>query len=160
MDKIKINPPLREDNPRIPSPWGDEIFYYTQVNLIKEAAQGKEWRWCEVCPDQIIRHVPAVTSMTYVKPVALYLALYCYINRPGAKINFPGTKRNYAYMFTDSSQDIITWSEIYLSVKKPEKVNREGFNITDTATLGLWSVKWPVLSEYFRLEGTRQGHDG
>jgi hypothetical protein len=54
MDKIEINPPLREDNPRIPSPWGDEIFYYPQVDLIKEAVKGKKWRWCEVRPDQII----------------------------------------------------------------------------------------------------------
>ncbi|KAB8071390.1 hypothetical protein BDV29DRAFT_159552 [Aspergillus leporis] len=35
QDKIEINPPLREDNPRIPSPWGYEIFYYAQVDLIK-----------------------------------------------------------------------------------------------------------------------------
>lgn len=54
MDKIEINPPLREDQPRIPSPWGDEIFYYDQVDLIKKAAKGKQWRWCEVRPDQIV----------------------------------------------------------------------------------------------------------
>lgn len=54
MDKIEINPPLKEDNPRIPSPYGDEIFYYDQVDLIKEASKGKPWKWCEVRPDQII----------------------------------------------------------------------------------------------------------
>lgn len=54
QDKIEINPPLKEDNPRIPSPWGDEIFYYPQVDLIKEANQGKNWKWCEVRPDQIV----------------------------------------------------------------------------------------------------------
>jgi hypothetical protein len=54
MDKIEINPPLRENNPRIPPPYGDEIFYYDQVDLIKEAAKGKSWKWCEVRPDQII----------------------------------------------------------------------------------------------------------
>lgn len=54
QEHIEINPPLREDNPRIPSPWGDEIFYYAQVDLIKEANKGKSWKWCEVRPDQIV----------------------------------------------------------------------------------------------------------
>jgi hypothetical protein len=54
QEHIEINPPLREDNPRIPSPWGDEIFYYAQVDLIKEANRGKSWKWCEVRPDQIV----------------------------------------------------------------------------------------------------------
>lgn len=69
MDKIQINPPLKEDTPRIPSPYGDEIFYYDQVDLIKEAAKGKSWKWCEVRPDQIIGmlhrrgavHIPAIS---------------------------------------------------------------------------------------------------
>lgn len=54
MDKIQINPPLEEHTPRIPSPYGDEIFYYDQVDLVREAAKGKSWKWCEVRPDQII----------------------------------------------------------------------------------------------------------
>lgn len=54
MDKLTFNTPLREDTPRVPSPYGDEIFYYGQVDLIREAAQGKSWGWCEVRPDQII----------------------------------------------------------------------------------------------------------
>lgn len=40
--------PLREDNPRITSPWVDEIFYYNQVDLIRKANKGKNWKWCEV----------------------------------------------------------------------------------------------------------------
>ncbi|KAL3440282.1 hypothetical protein BJX65DRAFT_316749 [Aspergillus insuetus] len=157
IDKIEINPPLREDNPRIPSPWGDEIFYYPQVDLIKEAAKGKQWRWCEVRPDQIIGHVPAVTSMTYVEPLALYLSLYRYVHGPGAVVPFPGTKNNFVYTYTDSSQDIITRAEIYLSVVKPEAANGEAFNIADTATPGPWSVKWPILAGYFGLKGTGPG---
>ncbi|KAL2785629.1 hypothetical protein BJX66DRAFT_314465 [Aspergillus keveii] len=157
MDKIEIKPPLREDNPRIPSPWGDEIFYYPQVDLIKEAVKGKQWRWCEVRPDQIIGHVPAVTSMTYVEPLALYLSLYRYVHGPGAVVPFPGTQKNFVYTYTDSSQDIITRAEIYLSVVKPEAANGEAFNIADTATQGPWSVKWPILAGYFDLKGTGPG---
>ncbi|KAL4965198.1 SDR family oxidoreductase [Aspergillus stella-maris] len=153
----RVNPPLKEDQPRIPSPWGDEIFYYPQVDLIKDAVKGKQWKWCEVRPDQIIGHVPAVTSMTYVEPIALYLSLYRYVNGPGARISFPGTK-NFLYTYTDSSQDIITRAEIYLSVLEPEKADGEAFNIADTATPGPWSKKWPILASYFGLEGTGPNH--
>ncbi|KAL4864895.1 hypothetical protein BDV12DRAFT_188622 [Aspergillus spectabilis] len=125
--------------PPNPLPYGDEIFYYARVDLIKEAAQGKQWRWCEVRPDQIIGHVPAVTSMTCVKSSALYLALYRYVNGSGAQLSLPGHHRR---------------SEIYLSIAKPEEANGEGFNIADTATPGSWSVKWPILAEYFGLVGT------
>ncbi|KAJ5360104.1 hypothetical protein N7517_009295 [Penicillium concentricum] len=160
MDKIEINPPLREDNPRIPSPYGDEIFYYDQVDLIKEAAKGKSWKWCEVRPDQIIGFVPNVTGMNFVEPLALYLALYRFVNGPDARVTFPGTKANFTYTFTDSSQDMISKSEIYLSVVQPDQANGEAFNIADTDVPGPWSVKWPILAEYFGLKGTGPGERG
>ncbi len=97
--------------------------------------------------------------MTYVEPIALYLSLYRYINGPGAKVKFPGTNKNFVYTFTESSQDIITRSEIYLSVVKPEEANGEGFNIADTDTPGPWSVRWPILAQYFGLEGTGPEED-
>ncbi|PLB44203.1 hypothetical protein P170DRAFT_416668 [Aspergillus steynii IBT 23096] len=160
QDKIEINPPLKEDNPRIPSPWGDEIFYYRQVDLIKEASKGKQWKWCEVRPDQIVGHVPSPTSMTYVEPLALYLALYRYVNGPGSRVQFPGSHKSYTYTFTDSSQDIISKSEIYLSVVKPEQAHGEGFNIADTETPGPWSVKWPLLADHFGLEAAGPSDEG
>lgn len=45
QEHIEINLPMREGNP--------EIFYYAQVDLIKEANKGKSWKWCKVRPDQI-----------------------------------------------------------------------------------------------------------
>ena len=62
--QIEINPPLKEENPRIPSPYGDEIFYYAQVDLIREAAKGKSWKWCKVRPDQIIGEYPPILQST------------------------------------------------------------------------------------------------
>ncbi|KAJ6083450.1 hypothetical protein N7467_007585 [Penicillium canescens] len=160
MDKIEISPPLKEDNPRIPSPYGDEIFYYDQVDLIREAAKGKSWKWCEVRPDQIIGFVPNVSGMTFVEPLALYLALYRFVNGPDASIIFPGTKTNFTYTFTDSSQDLISKSEIYLSVIQPEQANGEAFNIADTDVPGSWSMKWPIIAEYFGLKGIGPGEKG
>ncbi|KAL3428757.1 hypothetical protein BDV09DRAFT_203925 [Aspergillus tetrazonus] len=133
QEHIEIYPPLREDNPRIPSPWGDEIFYYGQVDLIKEANKGKSWKWCEVRPDQIVGHVPIPTSMTYTEPVALYLMLFRYVNGPGATAVFPGSYINYIHTYTSSSQDIIARSELYLSLKKPDQAHAQGATAEDKA---------------------------
>ncbi|KAL4908855.1 hypothetical protein BDW74DRAFT_73698 [Aspergillus multicolor] len=153
QEHIEINPPLREDNPRIPSPWSDEIFYYAQVDLVKEANKGKSWKWCEVRPDQIVGHVPIPTSMTYVEPLALYLMLFRYVNGPDSTVVFPGPYTNYTHTYTSSSQDIIARSELYLSIEKPDQAHGEAFNTADSATPDPWTIVWPMICEYFGLRG-------
>ncbi|KAL4954270.1 hypothetical protein BDW69DRAFT_194200 [Aspergillus filifer] len=130
---------------------GDEIFYYAQVDLIKEANVGKTWKWCEVRPDQIVGHVPMPTSMTYVEPLALYLMLYRYVNGLGARVVFPGSYATYTHTYTSSSQDIIARSELYLSIEKPDQAHGEAFNIADSANLESWTLVWPKMCEYFGL---------
>lgn len=104
--------------------------------------------------------VPKPTSMTYIEPCALYLALYRFIHGPGAVVKFPGTVASFKYSYTDSSQDVIARAEIFLSVQKPGEANGEAFNIADTATPGPWSVKWSILAAYFGLEGAGPGELG
>ena len=73
-------------------------------------------------------------------PTALYLALYRYVNGPGAVAKFPcraGT--SFVYTFSDSSQDVIVRSEIYLSIVKPDEADGEGFNTANTAKPSSWS---------------------
>lgn len=98
--------------------------------------------------------------MTFVEPLALYLSLYRYVNGPCARVKFPGTKTNFTYTWTESSQDLISMSEIYLSVIKPHEANGEAFNIADSATPSSWSLKWPVLANYFGLNGVGPGEKG
>ncbi|KAL0782129.1 hypothetical protein CaCOL14_000035 [Colletotrichum acutatum] len=155
QDEIEIHPPLKESQPRIPSPYGDEIFYYGQVDAIKELQKGKSWRWCEVRPDAIVGFVPGTTSiMTFLEPTALFLALWRYVHGPGAEIKFIGTATNYTHTNTDSSQDTIAKSHIYLSTVKPEESNGEAFNTADNATPVSWVERWPVMVDYFGLQGT------
>lgn len=150
------------------------------MDLVQEAAKGKQWGWCEVRPDVIIGNaplpgivislcdtkcclvgfVPTETGMCLLEPVALYLALYRYVQGPGATVSFPGSPKSFVYSHTDTSQDIMTKAEIYLSVVKPAEANGEAFNIADTATTGPWSTKWPMLAGYFGLKGTGPSVDG
>lgn len=108
----------------------------------------------------MIGFVPTETGMNLIEPIALYLALYRFVNGPGAAVPFPGTHKCFTYLYTDSSQDIISKSEIYLSVIKSKEANGEAFNTADTATPGSWSMKWPMLAEYFGLKGTEPTVDG
>jgi hypothetical protein len=98
--------------------------------------------------------------MTYMEPLALYLALYRFVHGPGAVVKFPGTKSNFTHTYTESSQDVIARAEIFLSVEKPCEANGEAFNIADTATPGPWSVKWPIVAAYFGLRGGGPGELG
>lgn len=98
--------------------------------------------------------------MTYMEPLALYLALYRFVHGPGAVVKFPGTKSNFTHTYTDSSQDVMARAEIFLSVEKPCEANGEAFNIADTATPGPWSVKWPIVAAYFGLRGGGPGELG
>ena len=91
--------------------------------------------------------------MTWLEPVALYLALYRYLNGPNAEVPFIGTSANYIHTNTDSAADIIARSEIYLSVVKPDEANGEGFNTADYDTPVSWIQRWPVLASYFGLKG-------
>lgn len=108
----------------------------------------------------LVGFVPTETAMNLLEPVALYLSLYRFIHGPGATVPFPGSPKSFIYTHTDTSQDILTKAEIYLSVVKPTEANGEAFNIADTATPGPWSVKWPMLAECFGLMGTAPIVDG
>lgn len=55
---VKITPPLKEDMARIPQPWYDKIFYYTQYDLLESLSRGKAWTFSEIRPDGIVGFVP------------------------------------------------------------------------------------------------------
>ncbi|KAK1146139.1 hypothetical protein N8T08_003228 [Aspergillus melleus] len=143
MDKISINPPLEEDAPGVPFPYGDEIFYYDQVDIVRAVSKDKSWGFTEVRPDQILGFVPNVSGMTYVEPIALYLSLYRYVHGADSEVPFPGTFKNYVYTSTDTSQNVLSKAEIYLSIMTPDSANEQAFNVADTSDPGSWSRKWP-----------------
>jgi hypothetical protein len=91
--------------------------------------------------------------MTLLEPIALFLSLWRYVNGPGAEIPYIGTAENYRHTNTDSSQDIVARSHIYLSVVKPDEANGEAFNVADSETPTSWIQRWPIMAEYFGLKG-------
>jgi hypothetical protein len=52
--KVSRITPLKESAPRIPSPYGDHIFYYPQVDTLAKLSEGKSWKFADIRPDAIV----------------------------------------------------------------------------------------------------------
>ena len=145
--------PLSESLPRIPEPYASQMFYYDQTDMLSQMSKGKAWTWCEVIPDNIIGFVPNNNIYCLAQTVGPYLALYAELNGKGAEVAFPGTERSWKNLTNESNQDIVAKMCIWASLH-PEKTSEQRYNAADNAEPSSWSVKWPVICEYFGLKGT------
>ncbi|KXJ86802.1 hypothetical protein Micbo1qcDRAFT_218528 [Microdochium bolleyi] len=149
---FKNDLPLKETLPRIPEPFASEMFYYSQIDMLTEMSQGKSWTWCDVIPDVIVGFVPNNNIYCLAQALSTYLSLYAAINGKGAEVQFPGTEKSYKIACNDSSQDIVAKTSILASLR-PEVSGGQRYNAADNAETSSWSVKWPIICEYFGLKG-------
>lgn len=161
-NEVKITAPLQEDMPRIPYPWYDKIFYYTQYDTLKELAAGKSWTFTEIRPDGIVGFVPGSNAMNMAQGIAIYLSLCRAVMGTGAEVPFPGFEHGYRSTHSDTSQDILAKMEIFASLNSDSCGNGAVFNIADQDTPVTWAEVWPGLCEYFGLMGVapRSGSKG
>ncbi|KAL4881842.1 hypothetical protein BJY04DRAFT_188185 [Aspergillus karnatakaensis] len=155
-DKIPINPPLREDFPRVPEPYASKVFYYTQYDVLKELSSqpGCTWTFSEIRPDGIVGFAPGKNAMNMAQGIALYLSLYREVHGRGAKVPFPGESHGYRARHMDTSQDMLSRLEIYVAVNRDREEIGNGsvFNAAD-GVVRSWAEKWPGVCKYFGLEG-------
>jgi len=151
--EVQISPPLREDLPRIPKPWYDNIFYYTQYDTLKEMAEGKQWTFSEIRPDGIVGFVPGSNAMNMAQGIAIYLSLCRRVYGERAHIPFPGYEHGYHSTHSDTFQDLLGKMEIYASLN-PDRCGDGGvFNIADKDEPDTWAEVWPGICKYFGLQG-------
>ncbi|KAL5046731.1 hypothetical protein BDW71DRAFT_214506 [Aspergillus fruticulosus] len=169
--------PLAESLPAIPEPFKSRLFYYPQVELLKQLSAGKTWKWCDVIPDIVVGFVPNNNAYCLAQWLAIYLSLYREINGPGAEVVFPGTK-SWTIKSNDSNQDIIGRFAVYASLH-PEWSAGERYNVADNAQWSTWSgvapidgpgpdpsayiqenkEKWFQMEKKYGLKGGRVGND-
>ena len=128
------------------------MFYYNQLDMLKDLSKGKDWTFCDIIPDVVVGFVPNNNIYCLAQALALYLSLVREIEGEGAEVVFPGTMQSWAIKCNDSSQDIISKFAIYASLH-PEVSSGQSFNAADNAQTSSWSVKWPIICEYFGLKG-------
>ncbi|KAK2598794.1 hypothetical protein N8I77_012181 [Diaporthe amygdali] len=153
-EHIDLKPPFHESQPRVPSPWGDEIFYYSQVDILKRLSSdaGHSWTFTEVRPDTIIGFVPGTNAMNVAQGLGFYLTLFREVHGAGARCAYPGTAAGYRSLHTDSSQDIIAKMEIFAALEPEKCGGGRAFNVADGEVV-TWADIWGGICAYFGLEG-------
>lgn len=89
--------------------------------------------------------------MNIAQSLGLYLSYFCSKNGTGSKCVFPGSQESLTALRTESSQDLIAHFHIHVSMHA-ELTDGRSFNIGDGDPVS-WEVTWPVLCNYFGLEG-------
>lgn len=159
-EHINLKPPFHESQPRVPSPWGDEIFYYSQVDILKRlsAKAGNTWTFTEVRPDTIIGFVPGTNAMNVAQGLGFYLSLFQEVHGAGAECTYPGTVAGYRSRHTDSSQDIIAQMEIFAALEPEKCGGGRAFNVADGDVV-TWADVWGGICAYFDLKGAPPTED-
>ena len=163
-DSVPYNPPLKESSPRIPDPYAQNVFYYSQYDILTRASEGKSWTFCEIRPDAIVGFVPQNNAMNIAQALALFLSLWKEVELQGGdnvtgdkatgtakEVPFPGGREAFTALHTDTSQDILAKFHVYASLS-PEKVERRAFNVADGPAT-TWEAEWPRICEWFGLVG-------
>ncbi|KAK4945647.1 hypothetical protein LTR10_015266 [Elasticomyces elasticus] len=143
--------PIKEDAPPLPKPWINELFYYDQINCLKDMSRGKQWTWCEVRPDNIIGFVPNNNAYCLAQTLALYLSLFRYVEGAGASCPFPGSGKSWEALYNESPQDMVARFSIHASLH-PEETGTKSFNCAGEETS--WKGKWPIICQYFDLRSS------
>lgn len=152
--EVSYNPPHHESTPRIPAPLDQNIFYYSQYDILSRASANKPWSFCEIRPDAIIGFVPQNNAMNLAQALALFLSLWRDLeieNETPRAVPFPGSREAWTALHNDTSQDILARFHVFASFKG-SAVKGEAFNVADGPAI-TWEMLWPRLCDYFGLRG-------
>ena len=153
-EHVNLTPPFHESLPRVPPPWGNEIFYYSQWDILNRlcADAGNSWTFTEVRPDTIIGFVPGTNAMNVAQGLGFYLSLFREVHGAGARCAYPGTAAGYRSRHTDSSQDVIARMEIFAALEPEKCGGGRAFNVADGEVV-TWADVWGGICAYFGLQG-------
>lgn len=138
--------------PRIPKPYADRIFYYSQYDLLTKLSRDKAWTFTEVRPDGIVGFTPTSNAMNLAQGIGLYLAIFREVHGAGAVVAFPGTEKSWKCKHSDTSQGILAKMEIYAATHIEVCGGGGVFNTADGKTV-TWEEVWPKLCKDFGLVG-------
>ncbi|MBV35950.1 MAG: hypothetical protein CMP47_10965 [Rickettsiales bacterium] len=140
--------PMHESDPRLEpsnnSPW-PENFYYTQQDILAEAARkdGGNWTWVVTFPQDVIG-VAKANFMNLATALGLYASVMATL--PAHELPFPGCKANYlAFNCWTSAKlhaDFCTWAAL------EPKAGNQTFNVIDGDTES-WQNLWPKVAKRY-----------
>ncbi|KAH8660323.1 hypothetical protein BX600DRAFT_383064 [Xylariales sp. PMI_506] len=159
-----FTPPLEEDMvDNLPADYAKTVVYPAYRELLNRASAGKQWTWCEVCPDAIIGFTPNGSQFSLALHWAQYLSLYAYNHGIGphtehvesakVEVPFPGSASGASSLFSPVSAKTIARFMIYASTHPETCGSGQLFNIADNDAPVTYGELWPKLAAWFGLEG-------
>ncbi|KAJ6075755.1 hypothetical protein N7499_007736 [Penicillium canescens] len=156
-------PPLHEEMVNdLPVDYAKTVVYTEYRKLLDAASKGKNWTWCEVCPDAIIGFTPNGSQYSLSLHWAQYLSLWAYNHgigpyTPGTKkaveVPFPGSAAGANSLFSPVSSKTMARFMIYASLHPETCGDGQLFNIADNETPCKYGEIWPHLAKWFGLVG-------
>lgn len=163
---------------KLPIEIANTVVYTAYRELLDAKSKGKNWTWCEVCPDAIVSILCTLLSITNVIKIgftpngsqfslalhwAQYLSLWAYNHGIGpetsglrtnaVQVPFPGNVASANSLFSPVSSSTLARFMIYASLH-PETCGRgQLFNIADNQTACKYGEIWPRLASWFGLVG-------
>ncbi|KIW74833.1 hypothetical protein Z517_11603 [Fonsecaea pedrosoi CBS 271.37] len=145
--------PLTESLPRIPEPHASRMFYYQQIDSLRRLSRGRSWQWVDLRPDVIPGFVPNSNTYCLAQTLAVYLSLFATVEGKGTTCPFPGSTEAWNTLSNDSPQDAVAQFSIFASLN-PDKTAGQSFNVAGSDQAVSWSERWPIICQFFGLEGT------
>jgi nucleoside-diphosphate-sugar epimerase len=142
--------PLLETDPRLEGNLGDTTwpanFYYTQQNILKDAAARESWEWVCTLPNDVIGYA----THNFMNE-ATALALYCTISKvlPGSQLIYPGNQLNYLVQNCWTSADL--HAKFCLWAAKAPGAGNNLFNVIN-GDVQSFQEFWPRMAERFGCE--------
>ncbi|KAI1496145.1 hypothetical protein F5X99DRAFT_422359 [Biscogniauxia marginata] len=160
-----FKPPLTEpmvDN--LPADYAKTVVYPAHREFLSAACRGKEWTWCEVCPDAIIGFTPNGSQYSLALHWAQYLSLYAYNHGIGLRtqsggtsepveVPFPGNEAAYNALSSPVSARTLARFSIYASLHPETGGGGQIFNVADREEPSSFKDVWPGLAAWFGLLG-------
>ncbi|KAI0441688.1 hypothetical protein F4803DRAFT_522234, partial [Xylaria telfairii] len=159
-----FSPPLTEDMVNnLPPDYSKTVVYPANRELLHAASEGRNWTWCEVCPDAIIGFTPNGSQFSLALHWAQYLSLYAHNHgsgpstqrtiSPAAEVPFPGNVAGANSLFSPASASKIARFMIYASLHHDTCGGGQLFNIADNEVPCTYGELWPRLASWFGLVG-------
>ncbi|KAJ5577504.1 uncharacterized protein N7459_006468 [Penicillium hispanicum] len=163
-----FTPPLHEAMVNnLPPDYARTVTYPAYRAMLEAASKGKNWTWCEVCPDAIvgvtIGFTPNGSQFSLALHWAQYLSLYAHnhgvgpgvqeANTTAVEVPFPGNDAGANSLFSPVSSGTLARFMIYASLNPGTCGDGRLFNVADNEAPCTYGEIWPHLARWFGLQG-------
>lgn len=134
--------PMDESDPWLRGDDRPPNFYYRQQDILREAAEGKQWDWVVTYPNDVIGFAKG-NFMNLATSLGLYAAVE---KELGHQLEFPGSEEFYtrfdSFTYSKLHARFVVWAAL------EPKAGNQAFNVVN-GDAESWQKMWPLLAKRF-----------